>query len=597
MSASENLSYAARFYGMPPSVTRTEIPAILEKVGFPSERRGEPMENLSRGMQQKVALARALLTAPVLLLLDEPTTGLDPRSKLEVQEFIKDVRATHDGDDPALHARHAESLHLSPDALSLAATPKEAREMTTKTTKPLVPYIRQSKDKTGSASVDDQRRDIARWAKQHPDVKLADEIVEVGVSGSKSWRERGLGLAVAACERGEAQGIIVAWQDRLSRESGLRTAEVWDALERASARLVCANEGLDTATGDQELQFTLKAAIARDQWKRYAANWERAVRDTIESGRHFSSKVPVGYVRGDDKRLMPDPIAAPIVREVFLRRAAGESWAALARFLDERLPRAGRWPRTTIARLIESRTYLGDAHSGEYVKHGAHPAIVTRAEFERAQPKSGESRTPRSGSLLVGLLYCGNCGHPLGHISARNYGCRQRDCSRHVTVQVNRADEFVQRVFLNWFRLVDVEASDDGLHVTWRPLPEFEVTTATLDEADDLEAALKLAEDERDAFLDRAQAGIPDEVWAAAASRRQAAVDDALQAVRSVQPESTSISEVRRAAEIWESRTTAQKRRALPVLIERIEVASGNGPLSLRLRIVWQPDVIEAIAG
>jgi ABC-2 type transport system ATP-binding protein len=96
MSAAENLSYSARFYGMGPSQTRTAIPAILEKVGFPSDRRGEAMENLSRGMQQKVALARALLTSPVLLLLDEPTTGLDPRSKLEVQEFIRDVRATHD---------------------------------------------------------------------------------------------------------------------------------------------------------------------------------------------------------------------------------------------------------------------------------------------------------------------------------------------------------------------------------------------------------------------------------------------------------------------------------------------------------------------
>jgi ABC-2 type transport system ATP-binding protein len=96
MSASENLSYAARFYGMPPSETRRKIPEILTKVGFPADRRREAMENLSRGMQQKVALARALLTSPVLLLLDEPTTGLDPRSKLEVQEFIRDVRVTHD---------------------------------------------------------------------------------------------------------------------------------------------------------------------------------------------------------------------------------------------------------------------------------------------------------------------------------------------------------------------------------------------------------------------------------------------------------------------------------------------------------------------
>jgi ABC-2 type transport system ATP-binding protein len=96
MSAAENLSYAARFYGMTPKQTRDRIPEILERVGFPSERRGEAMEHLSRGMQQKVSLARALLTSPVLLLLDEPTTGLDPRSKLEVQDFIREVWASHD---------------------------------------------------------------------------------------------------------------------------------------------------------------------------------------------------------------------------------------------------------------------------------------------------------------------------------------------------------------------------------------------------------------------------------------------------------------------------------------------------------------------
>ena len=96
MSSTENLSYAARFYGMTPNETRDEIPRILEKVGFPADRRGEAMEGLSRGMQQKVALARALLTQPILLLLDEPTTGLDPRSKLEVQDFIREIRQIHD---------------------------------------------------------------------------------------------------------------------------------------------------------------------------------------------------------------------------------------------------------------------------------------------------------------------------------------------------------------------------------------------------------------------------------------------------------------------------------------------------------------------
>jgi ABC-2 type transport system ATP-binding protein len=96
MSAAENLSYAARFYGLTPAHTRSAIPGILDRVGFPVRRASAPMEDLSRGMQQKVALARALLTSPTLLLLDEPTTGLDPRSKREVQGFVEEVRSSHD---------------------------------------------------------------------------------------------------------------------------------------------------------------------------------------------------------------------------------------------------------------------------------------------------------------------------------------------------------------------------------------------------------------------------------------------------------------------------------------------------------------------
>jgi ABC-2 type transport system ATP-binding protein len=96
LSSMENLLYAARLYGVPVRQARQQAIEILEQLGVAPERVYEPLENLSRGMQQKVAIARAFLTQPILLLLDEPTTGLDPRSKREVQDFVLRVQQEHD---------------------------------------------------------------------------------------------------------------------------------------------------------------------------------------------------------------------------------------------------------------------------------------------------------------------------------------------------------------------------------------------------------------------------------------------------------------------------------------------------------------------
>ena len=92
LSPMENLIYGARLYGLGGGETRRKIVEILTRLGLEERSIYQPMEEMSRGMQQKVAIARALLSRPKVLLLDEPTTGLDPRSKREVQAVIKEMK-------------------------------------------------------------------------------------------------------------------------------------------------------------------------------------------------------------------------------------------------------------------------------------------------------------------------------------------------------------------------------------------------------------------------------------------------------------------------------------------------------------------------
>ena len=92
LSARENLLYSALLYGLEARAAERRALEILEQLGLEGERFTDPLEEMSRGMQQKVAITRAILINPPLLLLDEPTTGLDPKSRRDVQTFLEDLR-------------------------------------------------------------------------------------------------------------------------------------------------------------------------------------------------------------------------------------------------------------------------------------------------------------------------------------------------------------------------------------------------------------------------------------------------------------------------------------------------------------------------
>jgi DNA invertase Pin-like site-specific DNA recombinase len=449
----------------------------------------------------------------------------------------------------------------------------------------LVAYVRVSRvgGREGDRfiSPDVQREQVEALAKARG-WDVVEVIQDLDESGGK-WERPGFQRALAMVDGGEADGVAVAKLDRFARSvvDGLRGIE---RIHAAGGEFVSVAEGFDTTTPIGRAMLQISLVFAELERERQAAGFRVSTTRAVESGIHFSATVPVGYRRGADRRLVVDEREAAAVREVFLRRAAGESWKALARFLDETLPRpnGGAWVTSTVAKFVRNRAYLGEAHQGTIVKKGAHAAIVTRAEFEAAQQRPGESRT-RSGSMLAGILSCGSCGCPLGRVSTANYGCRARRaggvCPTPVSIRIARADAEVERVFLEWAARQNVA---------------FEGRRRTAD-ADAALTAVEAAEAELVAYRDGELISIIGrDVYAAGLRERADVLDAARDALAKAQAANTGAAAgIYDVARIWPDLSAAERRTLISSVIERVVVEPSRStsrvlPVAERLRFVWR---------
>ncbi len=110
MTVAEYLVFVARIKGVPAEQIPSALDQVMQRLTL-GEVRGRLIANLSRGFKQRVGLAQALVHNPAVLILDEPTTGLDPKQIIEIRELIRELAGSH---------TIILSTHILPEATAVA---------------------------------------------------------------------------------------------------------------------------------------------------------------------------------------------------------------------------------------------------------------------------------------------------------------------------------------------------------------------------------------------------------------------------------------------------------------------------------------------
>jgi site-specific DNA recombinase len=430
-----------------------------------------------------------------------------------------------------------------------------------------------------------QRSKIKSWAKLH-DVEIVNWWEELDQSGAK--RERPMfQQALERCEHGETGGIVVARLDRFAR-SAIDALESIKRLNEAGARLVSVEDNFDGSTPMGRFAIGILTLIAELELERIKESWATAVSRAVERGVHISGRTPAGYTRDKDGRLQLDERAAAAIAEVFRRRAIGASWAELARFLEEKkvYPSTGNkhWSKFGVASLVKNPVYLGQARSGSIVKDHAHPAIVTRAEFDAAQSIKKSLLSQRDGSIasqtmLGGIARCGGCGHTLkitGNTRKSDgarypiYYCTGRyasgPCPARASEAAHNLDSYVEQRVLEALR-------EDGGPVAQAVAASEQIQDATKDLAD--------ADHELDLFVNNPKllSLLGEEKFVEGVQVRQAAVDQARTRLAELRGQSELAEELADGDLLaaWPELTTADKRRLMHGLLDQVTLNRAHG--------------------
>jgi site-specific DNA recombinase len=433
-----------------------------------------------------------------------------------------------------------------------------------------------------------QREQIARYAQLHGHEVVAFHE-DLDQSGGTIKRP-GFQAMLARIEGGETDGVLVPRLDRFGR-SVPRIYEALERIQEAGGQLLSVAEEFNLSTAAGKAHFNMLGMMAQYQRDLATEAWDASNRRAIERGIHFTRVPPFGYLRGEDRRLVPDPATAPLVREMFQRRAVRGSWRAIAAWLNETHPRDdGRsWTSRNIATMVKNRAYVGEAFHGEHRNANAHEAIVTLPEWDAANAvKGGPGAIHERSALLAGLIRCAGCRYAMRRTfvtkgngeRAAIYSCQRKhtggDCPAPANVLAHLVEGVVAGRVLAFMGDMTWNVGDDdggGLEEAERQLAHAEGQLAAFLADDELRDVVG-----RDSFL-------------AEARKRQRAVDAARE--RAEEAKAARRLEERRRYVLreewakWQGDGEELRADTLRSVLETVYVRKGRGPVQGRVLLRW----------
>lgn len=457
-------------------------------------------------------------------------------------------------------------------------------------------YIRVSRvgGRSGDAFISpgEQKDRVKAWAKSqgHSIVKWHEDLDQ---PGSKADRP-GLNAAMKRIEEGKTGGLVVARLDRFGR-SVQDSANLLARIRAADGVLCTVAEGIDTSGYMGKFLADLFAALGELELARIRENWDTARKSAVARGIHVSGRVPTGYRRNKDRILEPDPKTAPAIHELFKRRAAEQSWAQLAHFLEEKgvvTPWGNEhWTVASVGTIIRNRVYLGEARAGKVVNPDAHEPIVSLDEWNAANKARGvhPGRSGRSTGLLSGVLRCAGCSYAMKPSMGKTrhgkpfleYRCKPDKaggrCPAPAGVKAHVIEPFVVK------HLFEFAAGATG-----RSEPE--------DDDADLRESLATAEAELEAALDGrladALGGSESDAFLRTVEKRHAAVERLREELAEVEQQRAPVEIEANLADVWDDLTLEDRRRLLHSVFDSVFIwrtsdskPKGKVPIADRTRL------------